>query len=133
MLGCGDCTMCCKLVGVQELDKPRDTWCEHCEIGKGCSIYEDRPQSCDDFECLWLQSQSKSDPMGEHLRPDRCKVVLGATTKGNVQAFVDPGRADAYKTGAMGRLLGAMAAVAPVFVTIGDQRRYLTGGLPPQP
>jgi hypothetical protein len=27
--GCKDCTLCCKLLGIAELEKPRATWCTH--------------------------------------------------------------------------------------------------------
>src|SRR5882724_2041221 len=54
---CGTCTMCCKLLFVNELKKPKNTWCEHCAIGTGCKVYQDRPASCAGFKCLWLQSQ----------------------------------------------------------------------------
>src|SRR5436305_14221849 len=42
---CGDCTLCCKLLSITELEKPIGKWCPHCEIGKGCKIYDCRPQS----------------------------------------------------------------------------------------
>ena len=126
---CGDCTMCCKLIGVKEIDKKPNSWCEHCEVGKGCSIYADAPPSCHDFRCLWLDNEEMTD----NLRPDKTKVVLGGTTDGNhVVAYVDPARPDAYKTGRMGALLGAISAVSPVFVVCGDKRSMLTGGLPPR-
>jgi hypothetical protein len=31
------------------------TWCQHCEIGVGCKIYEDRPETCKNFICGWLK------------------------------------------------------------------------------
>jgi len=27
---CGNCTLCCKVNGVPELEKPVDEWCKHC-------------------------------------------------------------------------------------------------------
>jgi hypothetical protein len=63
--------MCCKLMGVPELEKPANRWCPHCDVGKGCMIYKSRPPSCQKFQCLWLQSQ-----MAEELRPDQTHVVL---------------------------------------------------------
>ncbi|MGA8260131.1 MAG: hypothetical protein WB783_07970 [Arenicellales bacterium] len=73
---CGECTLCCKYLGVTAPDgasmwkKPWRT-CEFC-IGKGCSIHPDRPDPCRKFECLWLQS----DLVPEKFRPDRVKAVL---------------------------------------------------------
>ena len=40
---CGDCTLCCKVMAIEELAKPVGTWCPHCKPGRGCRIYPDRP------------------------------------------------------------------------------------------
>ena len=69
---CGDCTACCKILGVEELDKPAGTQCVHCDPGKGCKIYEQRPATCREFACTWLQHGNLPD----ELRPDRCHVVF---------------------------------------------------------
>ena len=128
MKECGGCTMCCKIIGVSELDKSPNEWCKHCDIGEGCSIYKDAPDVCHDFKCLWLVSED----MPDELRPDKTKVVLGGTTDGkHVVAYVDPARPDAYKQGRIGMLLGSIAALGPVFVVCGDKRRMLTGGFSP--
>src|SRR4051794_24207443 len=37
---CGTCTLCCKVVGVLEIDKPGGVWCRHCVSGKHCAIYD---------------------------------------------------------------------------------------------
>jgi hypothetical protein len=57
---------------IVELAKPADVWCAHCEIGRACSIYVERPPSCRDFSCQWLIDLS----IPEGMRPDRSKVVL---------------------------------------------------------
>ena len=56
---CGSCTMCCRVFAISEFDKPADKWCKHCAMGKGCTIYETRPERCQTYECLWLQSQNR--------------------------------------------------------------------------
>src|SRR5262249_4530121 len=44
---CGKCSLCCKLLPIQELNKPIDTWCPHCRPGHGgCTIYSSRPSEC---------------------------------------------------------------------------------------
>jgi len=69
---CGDCSLCCKLLGIPELDKPKDTWCPNFQAGTGCRIYADRPGSCRNFICRWL-----SDPgMGPEWKPNICKMVV---------------------------------------------------------
>src|SRR5689334_21390336 len=69
---CQDCTLCCKLVAVFELEKPAQEWCQHCEIGKGCKIYEARPADCRTFYCGWLLDERISDDW----RPSRWKMVV---------------------------------------------------------
>ena len=58
---CGSCSLCCKLLRIGSLEKPNGTWCSHCKPGKGCLIYESRPQECRDFHCSWLTSRDLSD------------------------------------------------------------------------
>ena len=69
---CGDCSLCCKVLGIPELDKPKDQWCPNFAPGAGCSIYKDRPPSCRNFICRWL-----TDPgMGPEWKPSVCKMVI---------------------------------------------------------
>jgi len=71
MRECGGCTQCCYLVGVPELEKSDSEQCLHCDEGWGCAVYEKRPQSCQDFNCLWL-----TEFIPEHLKPDKIKTVV---------------------------------------------------------
>ena len=69
---CADCSLCCKVLGIPELDKPKDCWCPNFAAGVGCRIYNDRPPSCHDFVCRWL-----TDPtMGPEWKPSVCKMVV---------------------------------------------------------
>ena len=86
---CGTCTACCRVFEVPEVKSKAGDWCQHCNIGKGCNIYDARPKTCRDFECLWLMSQSRTDPrevLPPELRPDRCKVVFSPSTNENIMA-----------------------------------------------
>jgi hypothetical protein len=65
---CGECTLCCRLMGVEELEKPNDKWCVHCK--GGCQVYNVRPQTCRDFTCLWLAGALRIED-----RPDKTGVV----------------------------------------------------------
>ena len=67
---CGACSLCCTLCVVEELDKAAGAACEHCH--DGCSIYEDRPQSCRDLHCAYRQMENAS----ELMRPDNLGVVF---------------------------------------------------------
>lgn len=99
---CGDCSLCCKLLHVIELDKRAGTWCEHCDVGHGCTIYQQRPQSCQDFECMWLQE----DSMPEDLKPNKSHCVLWVNETGEIMMVsVDPNFPNSYKQGEMGKLL----------------------------
>ena len=69
---CGTCTLCCKLLAIGALEKPKDRWCDHCAPGQGCRIYETRPQECVHFECGWKIDER----LGPEWRPDRCKFLL---------------------------------------------------------
>jgi hypothetical protein len=56
-------------------------------------IYEQRPQVCKDFECLWLASD-----MPEEMRPDRVHLyVAGKENDGALKMRVDPAFPDAWK------------------------------------
>ena len=98
---CGTCTACCRVFAIPEMNKPAGKWCEQCDVGKGCKIYETRPSRCVDYECVWLQSRTRGDAahqLPDSLRPDRCKVVFSPTTNPRIiAACVLPGATDAWK------------------------------------
>jgi len=68
---CGDCTACCTLFPIAPIGKPVNTHCPHCD-GGGCSIYDDKPQTCTDFICAYLQGKN----LPKELRPDKCGVIF---------------------------------------------------------
>jgi hypothetical protein len=116
--------MCCKVMGVVELEKEPGVWCGHCEVGKGCKVYDDRPGTCREYQCLWLQQEALVD----ELRPDRCKVVLTSTTDGEgIVAHVDPKTPQAVERGLMGGLLKRMgqSGLAVIVVEGVDCRKIL--------
>lgn len=105
---CGECTLCCKLVPVQELDKQANTRCQHQRFKKGCAIYGKRPHSCKTWTCRWLTNQDTYDLP----RPDRAHYVIDVipdyvTVSDNkdqtpikipaIQLWVDPKHPDAYQ------------------------------------
>ena len=51
---CGDCTLCCELLEVEELKIPARCKCPHEMKHGGCAIYQTRPSVCRDFACKWL-------------------------------------------------------------------------------
>lgn len=91
---CGGCTLCCKVLSIAELDKPQSEWCRHCDIGRGCRIYDERPSECRNFYCGYLTWPAA----GEHWYPARSKMVIVSELGGNRLAIrVDPARPNAWR------------------------------------
>jgi hypothetical protein len=90
---CGSCSMCCKLLRIDELKKPQDTWCQHVVRGRGCGIYEARPAPCRAFLCNWLTLPT----LDEAWRPDRCGFILSTRPNATLSVQVEPSKADAWK------------------------------------
>ena len=61
---CNDCNMCCKLPEINYFEKKKKShkWCENCEIGVGCKIYEKRPKGCRDFTCAYIENFTDLKP-----------------------------------------------------------------------
>lgn len=124
---CGDCRACCTIMGVDEVQKPTYKRCQH--VGMfGCTIYATRPESCRDFQCMWLQGAIDADDHVELLRPDKLKVMFEfqADTKfGPVfKAWeVEPGASDrpAAKT-----IIETIAA-QHLLLIMGQKKRILCG------
>ena len=67
---CGDCSVCCNIFTIKELNKKEKTNCSHlCE--SGCKIYSTRPRACSSFECVFLKSDWPVE-----LRPDKSGVII---------------------------------------------------------
>ncbi len=90
---CGSCTLCCKLMDIDELDKQPGAWCSACKPGVGCRIYDDRPEGCRVFSCQWLFEED----MPDNYRPDRTKVVLSCAEGPVLIANCDPANPLAWK------------------------------------
>jgi Fe-S-cluster containining protein len=84
---CGSCTLCCKVFRIIEVDSPPGQWCRHCVPGKGCSIYETRPDPCRGFFCMWMSQPG----LGPEWKPEKSKIVLRVEPGGqSIAAHVDP-------------------------------------------
>jgi hypothetical protein len=102
---CADCTLCCKVMAIEELEKPAGRWCQHCRPGRGCLIYADRPAECRAFSCLWLLDER----FGPHWRPSQSKMVLTTSADG-IQIRCDPGFPDAWRKQPFHSEIGRLAA-----------------------
>ena len=88
---CGECAMCCKILAIEALQKPRHTMCGHFRKGTGCGVYDTRPKACSQFVCAWL-----AEPlMDAGWRPDRCKFMMWGD--GQLMVDVDPAYPDAWR------------------------------------
>jgi hypothetical protein len=83
---CGSCSMCCKLMGVAEIKKPRGVMCTLHKRGKGCTVHkaEGMPKACDTFVCMWLGDKERM--FGEDWRPDKLRLIWTTTAKEKVLA-----------------------------------------------
>jgi hypothetical protein len=79
---CGECTLCCRLIGIDKcdegtsyfpFDKPADVTCKHCRTGQGCEIFqtEQLPGLCKTYSCLWKDPQF----LPEGWRPDKMNAI----------------------------------------------------------
>jgi hypothetical protein len=52
---CGTCTACCRFMPIadEKLTKPTNVLCPHCEEGRGCKVYDQRPVTCAEWTCGW--------------------------------------------------------------------------------
>ena len=144
---CDGCALCCKVLSVEEIDKPANRWCRaihQTEHGRSCGIYSDRPAACRVFECLWLASQSRpGQEMQPELRPDHSHVVFcmdfSVTGSEDVNpdlrvlfAHVDPDHPNAWRT-PLPRLAirTFLQRGGQVIVIIGKRRILLRRDQPP--
>ncbi len=70
---CGSCSLCCKLLEIPALEKLDYDWCKHCKPGcGGCTIYDERPDACRTFSCLWMTDKT----LGDEWYPLRARMFL---------------------------------------------------------
>ena len=122
---CGTCTMCCKVMGIKEIEKPSGQWCPHCLPGRGCAIYQDRPGECRSFMCDWLQAEA----LGPEWKPEKSKIVL-VSRYHRMVAYVDPATPTAWKKSPyLERLMALMRVGLPdnrlVYVSVAERYTLL--------
>ena len=106
---CEDCDGCCRVFEVKEISKSFGEPCKHLGPtldGPGCRIYEERPDACKHYVCLWLDGQRRGGQyrLDPELRPDRSKVVLGwpwANDRETLFVYPYPDFPNAWKEGAV--------------------------------
>lgn len=121
MRSCNGCTMCCRLLEVTELQKPRNRQCTHCAAGGGCTIYDTRPAACREFSCLWLLEQTP-----EWMAPAETRVVLDRNTDGTILMHCDPHRDPLADKRVQMFLTLCRAQKTPVVIVQGERLSTLT-------
>ncbi len=73
---CGTCTKCCEgwlTANINGIDIYPGKPCFFIEIGKGCTIYKDRPENpCKSFQCGWKQIEN----MPDEFKPENSGVIM---------------------------------------------------------
>lgn len=71
---CAGCTACCSFAPIHAdtLRKPANTLCPHCVGGKGCTVYQVRPQVCRGFYCGYFFLAE----LGPEWHPENSGVVI---------------------------------------------------------
>lgn len=91
---CGSCSLCCKVMGIEELGKPPGSWCGHFKPGLGCGIYARRPGECATFACEWLLFEG----WGPEWKPEKSRFVLITEEDGvRLKVIVDPATPNAWR------------------------------------
>jgi hypothetical protein len=72
---CGDCTLCCE-GWLGNVSHGYEMWpgrkCQFVSLEKGCTIYDQRPDTCQKFECQWLSDER----IPEWMKPNKCGVII---------------------------------------------------------
>src|SRR5258708_5844522 len=91
---CGECSLCCKLLPIDLLDKQANLWCQHCKPGNGCSIYNARPQVCRDYHCGWLLGA-----LNDSWYPTNCHMIVTLPYEGQPACMVavDPDHSNIWE------------------------------------
>lgn len=73
---CEGCTACCTFAPIRTvpLQKPANTLCLHCAEGRGCTVYNVRPDVCRGFYCGYFFLEELS----HDWHPTRSGVVIRA-------------------------------------------------------
>lgn len=74
---CGECKECCRgplKLEVKGCFVGKGKPCPHVDIlaDKGCTIYDERPKVCVDYECWWKMN----DDFPDFMRPDKSNIII---------------------------------------------------------
>jgi hypothetical protein len=120
--------MCCDVFYIEDLDKARDTLCNHCEAGKGCGIYEQRPKPCIAFHCAYLTWPH----LDERWKPANCKFILVPVSPTFLTIRMEKGSPDAWREEPFYSVIKGWAAAAhkkksAILIRHEDTGKFITG------
>lgn len=115
---CGTCSLCCTVMAIAEIQKPRNQRCPNLSLLGRCKIYATKPDSCTAFSCLW-----RIGIIPRELQPERVHAVGDVNDAGDTIVFhVDPRFPDAHDRGHLKAFIETMATKINVIVVCGDVR-----------
>jgi len=119
---CGDCSLCCTVMAVGEINKPENVKCSKLTVMGKCSVhYNGKPESCTTYQCLWL-----AGAMPEELKPSRSRIVADTGSSGNIVVMhVSPYDRGAWNKPAVKRWIDSIADRIMVIVLCGEERIIL--------
>jgi hypothetical protein len=79
---CGDCTACCDGWLIGEAHGKSFGHGKSCPflLNKICTIYKDRPSTCQKYQCAWSQHL-----LPEWMKPNKCGVLVSVENDGAKQ------------------------------------------------
>lgn len=138
---CDGCSECCRLLPVDDIQKPAETPCRHQRNNSGgcCSVYDNRPAACATFMCLFLASQYRAPQhrLDAWLRPDKTHVVFYRSgieeDPRAINGHVDPEYPDAWRSEIVsGEISRLLLNGAVLHVTVRDTMIVLKEDQPAQ-
>lgn len=113
-------------MGVSALEKPAGRWCRRFRRASGCDAYDDRPDDCRIFNCLWLLTEA----LDEEWKPTRAGFLLHSEAGGaRLIVECDPARPHDWRRAPYHGLLRRWAAAGQeVLVFAGRRGLRLTPG-----
>lgn len=135
---CQDCSGCCTVFAVEAVGKAFGVPCQHLGktlFGVGCTIYDERPDACRHYVCLWLDSQRREnvESMPESMRPDVVKCVLGwpwGVDRETLFVYPYPGHEDAWRKPPVStKLRTILAKGGKIVVVTGEKRIAIKGDM----
>jgi SEC-C motif len=71
---CGACFACCKILNIysETLKKEADVLCPNYQHGMGCTIYDQRPEQCRQWYCVWRFD----DVLPHDFSPDKINIAF---------------------------------------------------------